>query len=264
MLVHGEQNEMSRLKAALQREYEDDPNTKMELHNPRNTVAVELYFRGEKTAKVMGTLAMEKPRPSHKLSGILVKRNFNYHMLAACDLSKYTDMSMSQVVQRQSIHFSAGLPVLRHLLTQVSGNVEVLEEKKVRVFQNVELTLDNKIVTLEWIANPVNDMYADTVLAAVLQAEMLDSTPSFFPIQAKMDRMHFKECLIEMLQEMFGEDSVPKIFKGEKLYVTVDGKKANIDLLNLEVCCEEDEVFQQIVQTAVTKLYQSLAPPRTE
>jgi cleavage and polyadenylation specificity factor subunit 3 len=78
---------MSRLKAALQREYEDDPNTKMELHNPRNTVAVELYFRGEKTAKVMGTLAMEKPRPGHKLSGILVKRNFTYHMLAACDLS---------------------------------------------------------------------------------------------------------------------------------------------------------------------------------
>jgi hypothetical protein len=35
-------------------------------------------------------------------------------------------------------------------------------------------------------------MYADTVLAAVMQAEMLDSTPSFFPIQAKMDRMHFK------------------------------------------------------------------------
>lgn len=52
VLVHGEQNEMSRLKAALQREYEDDPSTKMEIYNPRNTVAVELYFRGEKTAKV--------------------------------------------------------------------------------------------------------------------------------------------------------------------------------------------------------------------
>jgi hypothetical protein len=45
---------------------------------------------------------------------------------------------------------------------------------------------------LQWIANPVNDMYADTVLAAVLQAEMLEAAPSFFPIQAKMDRMHFK------------------------------------------------------------------------
>ena len=63
--------------------------------------------------------------------------------------TEYTDMSMSQVIQRQSIHYSGGLPVLRHLLTQVSGNVELLEEKKLRVFQNVELTLDNKIVTLE-------------------------------------------------------------------------------------------------------------------
>lgn len=50
--MHGEQNEMNRLKAALIREYEDDPNTTMEVHNPRNTVAVELYFRGEKIAKV--------------------------------------------------------------------------------------------------------------------------------------------------------------------------------------------------------------------
>lgn len=78
---------MSRLKAALQREYEDDPNTRMELHNPRNTVAVELYFRGEKTAKVMGSLAMNRPRPGHKLSGILVKRDFNYHLLDPNDLS---------------------------------------------------------------------------------------------------------------------------------------------------------------------------------
>lgn len=86
VLVHGEQNEMSRLKAALQREYEDDPNTTMHLHNPRNTHAVELYFRGEKTAKVMGGLAIVPPKTGNVLSGILVKRNFNYHMLSAEDL----------------------------------------------------------------------------------------------------------------------------------------------------------------------------------
>lgn len=86
-MVHGEQNEMSRLKAALQREYEDDPNTSIQLHNPRNTHAVELYFRGEKTAKVMGSLAVESPKPGNILSGILVKRNFNYHILAPTDLS---------------------------------------------------------------------------------------------------------------------------------------------------------------------------------
>ncbi|XP_035724312.1 uncharacterized protein LOC118442590 isoform X2 [Vespa mandarinia] len=261
VLVHGEQNEMGRLKAALQREYEDDPNTTMEIHNPRNTVAVELYFRGEKTAKVMGTLAMETPNPGQKLSGVLVKRNFNYHMLAPCDLSKYTDMSMSQVIQRQSVYFSASLPVLKHLLTQIAGNLEVIDDKKLRVFKNIDVTIDGKIVMMEWIATPVNDMYADSVLTAILQAEMMEQPPKMLPAPTKMDRMHFKECLIEMLQEMFGEDSVPKIFKGEKLYVTVDGKKAHIDLLNLEVTSKDDETFQQIVQTAVTKLHQSLAPP---
>ncbi|XP_075236661.1 cleavage and polyadenylation specificity factor 73 [Lycorma delicatula] len=264
VLVHGEQNEMSRLKAALQREYEDDPNTSMDLHNPRNTVAVELYFRGEKTAKVMGSLAIEKPKPGHKISGILVKRNFNYHMLAPSDLSKYTDMSMSQVVQQQSVYFSGSQNVLKHLLFQLSGAVQSVDDKKMKVFGCIDLTFENKMVTLEWLATPVNDMYADAIVTAILQAESVDPYCKILPVQTKMDRMHFKECLIEMLQDMFGEDSVPKIFKGEKLYVTVDGKKANIDLMDLEVVCEEDETLQQIVQTAVTKLHDSLSPPKGE
>ncbi|XP_043271249.1 cleavage and polyadenylation specificity factor 73-like [Venturia canescens] len=113
ILVHGEQNEMGRLEAALQREYENDPNTTMEIHNPRNTVAVKLYFKGEKTTKVMGILAMEEPKPGQKLSSVLVKRNFNYHMLASSDLYRH----MSQIVQRQSIYSSASLPILKHLLT---------------------------------------------------------------------------------------------------------------------------------------------------
>ena len=261
ILVHGEQNEMGRLKAALQREYEDDPSTAMEVHNPRNTVAVELYFRGEKTAKVMGSLAVETPKPGQKLSGVLVKRNFNYHLLDPCDLNRYTDMTMSQVLQRQSVYYSAALPTLKHLLVQIAGNLETIDDKKLRVFKCVDVTIEGKIVTMEWVATPVNDMYADAVLTALLQAESMDSNPKMLTAPTKMDRMHFKECLIEMLQEMFGEESVPKIFKGEKLYVKVDNKTAHIDLISLDVICQEDEVFQQIVQTAVSKLHQSLAPP---
>lgn len=72
--------------------------------------------------------------------------------------------------------------------------------------------------------------------------------------------MHFKECVIEMLQDMFGEECVPKIFKGDKLHVTVDNKKANIDLLSLEVKCKEDSTLQQVVQTAIKKLHEALTP----
>lgn len=112
ILVHGEQNEMARLKAALIREYEDNDDVHIEVHNPRNTEAVTLNFRGEKLAKVgpmrtwlfprmlccgsdsqrallqvMGSLADRKCVQGQKVSGILVKRNFNYHIMTPSDLS---------------------------------------------------------------------------------------------------------------------------------------------------------------------------------
>lgn len=98
VLVHGEQNEMLRLKSALQREYETDKNSNITFHNPRNTHSVELYFRGEKTAKVMGSLAVKRPESGDKLSGVLVKRDFKYHILAASDLSSKTTTTLVQPI----------------------------------------------------------------------------------------------------------------------------------------------------------------------
>ena len=82
-----------------------------------------------------------------------------------------------------------------------------------------------------------------------------------------------------VFQDMFGEESVPKIFSGDRITVSVDTRKAVIDLASLEVrsihslenqatiypfetqvSCTEDSTFQQIVQTAVSKLHQSLVP----
>lgn len=42
-----------------------------------------------------------------------------------------------------------------------------------------------------------------------------------------------QECLIELLQDMCGDEAVPKIFKGDKLTITLNNQKVNIDLLNL-------------------------------
>lgn len=86
---------------------------------------------------------------------------------------------------------------------------------------------------LEWQATPINDMFADTVLASLLQSELIGSTIKGASVGLKPDRMHFKECLIEALQDIFGENSVPKLFKGDNLSVTVNGKKADINLSNL-------------------------------
>jgi len=243
ILVHGEANEMNRLKIALIREYENDPTHNIEVHNPRNAQSVELYFRGEKMAKVMGSLAVQKPEEGLKVSGILVKRNFNYHILSPSDLSKYTDLTMSKVTQRQSIHYTGSLQVLHYVLQQTAGEVQIVEadgdsvKKKtiIRAFGSIDIIHEPRLVTLEWVASPCNDMFADAVLSAVLQAESVDS-PQYLPAGGKMDDIHFKECLIELLQDMFGEESVPKILSGDSIKVTVDNKDAVIWLDNMTVC----------------------------
>ncbi|XP_055617627.1 cleavage and polyadenylation specificity factor 73 [Toxorhynchites rutilus septentrionalis] len=262
VLVHGEQNEMNRLKSALTREYENDPNADITLYNPKNTHAVELYFRGEKTAKVMGSLAVKSPEEGQKLSGVLVKRDFKYHLLAASDLSKYTDMSMSVVTQRQSIHWQGSVASLKLLLDRIGGPGTVTSdppdnEKTFKVFDCITLTFDGKFVVMEWQATPVNDMYADTVLASMLQSELSGSMVKGSAGQ-KADSMHYKECLIETLQDMFGESSVPKLYEGDNLCVTVNGTMVNINLTTLEVTCEKDEILCQTVKTAVNQLHQSL------
>ena len=168
---------MSRLKTALIREYENDPTHNIEVHNPRNAQSVELYFRGEKMAKVMGSLAVQKPEEGLKVSGILVKRNFNYHILSPSDLSKYTDLTMSKVTQRQSIHYTGSLQILHYVLQQTAGEVKILEadgdaaKKKtiIRAFGSIDIIHEPRLVTLEWVASPCNDMFADAVLSAVLQ-----------------------------------------------------------------------------------------------
>ena len=72
--------------------------------------------------------------------------------------------------------------------------------KVLRAFSAIDIIYDRRMVTLEWVASPVNDMYADAILCSILQAESMESMPSYIPNISKEDKMHFKECLIEMLQ----------------------------------------------------------------
>ncbi|XP_031625502.1 cleavage and polyadenylation specificity factor 73 [Contarinia nasturtii] len=261
VLVHGEQNEMFRLKSALQREYESDKNANITFYNPRNTHTVSLHFRGEKTAKVMGTLAIKKPDDGDTLSGVLVKRDFKYHILASTDLPKYTDMSISVVTQRQSIAFNGSVISLKMLLDRIGGpgTVETIEaDSKFKIFNSIDITIDGKLLIMEWEATPITDMYADTVVASLMQTELVGNTIRATGACTKSDRLHFKECLIETLQDMFGDDSVPNSIVGDSLVVTVNDKKADIDLESLIVKCEGDEVLEETLSVAVKKLHQAL------
>ncbi|KAK7098583.1 cleavage and polyadenylation specificity factor subunit 3-like [Littorina saxatilis] len=264
VLVHGEANEMARLKAALIREYEDDSEYKMEVHNPRNTSAVELHFRGEKMAKVVGELAAQPPAQGHKLSGILVKRNFNFHLMTPKDLHSYTDLAMSTVTQRLSMAYSGTVQLLTFYLSQLAGDVtqsSVGGNVVLQVFGSVTVTVQPRMVLVEWVSNPVTDMYADSVVTVILRAERDPMPQKNIPSVLSVDKAHFHECLLETLQEMFGSQCTDKLFQRDRLVVRMDDRQAVINLDTLDVECE-DESLQQLLHGVVTKLHQAVTPIR--
>uniref|UniRef100_A0A8C5XBB9 Cleavage and polyadenylation specific factor 3 n=1 Tax=Microcebus murinus TaxID=30608 RepID=A0A8C5XBB9_MICMU len=250
ILVHGEQNEMARLKAALIREYEDNDEVHIEVHNPRNTEAVTLNFRGEKLAKVMGFLADKKPEQGQRVSGILVKRNFNYHILSPCDLSNYTDLAMSTVKQTQAIPYTGPFNLLFYQLQKLTGDVEELEIQEkpaLKVFKNITV-----------IQEP------DTVTTVILEVHQIKIRKGAVQKVSKKLEMHVYSKRLEiMLQDIFGEDCV-SVKDGSVLSVTVDGKTANLNLETRTVECEEgsedDESLREMVELAAQRLYEALTP----
>lgn len=260
VLVHGEQNEMNRLRAALIREYEDDENYRMHVNNPRNTVAVELHFRGEKMAKVVGALAAEKPDQNHKIAGILVKRNFNYHIMAPADLPNYTDLAMSTVMQRLSIAYTGTIPLLHFYLSQLARDIEELPEKRtLKVFGCVTVQVEPRMVIVEWNSNPVTDMYADAVVTVILRAESDPMPQKNVPPPLDFSQEHFQDCLSKMLTDMFGEEAICEMEETDIMKLSVDNKKASINVKSLEVTCE-DTTLSQTLETAVTKFYHAIMP----
>jgi len=184
--------------------------------------------------------------------------------MAPSDMPTYTDLAISTVTQRQSVPYTGSLHQLQYYLSQLSADVEKSTSNSgsslnvLHVFGGaVSITQEHRYVIIEWVANPVNDMYADAVLAVVLKA---DTEGPKTVASMKVDKSHFNECLMELLGEMFGSSCVDRLIRGERLKLVVDCKDIWIDLRSLDVQCDDDEVLRQMVSTAVTKLHHAITP----
>ncbi|CDW53428.1 cleavage and polyadenylation specificity factor [Trichuris trichiura] len=120
IFVHGEASEMLRLRLAINREYEGPSGNEIQTFSPRNTEEVKLYFRGEKTAKMVGRLAQKTPSDGQIISGILVKRNFNCHLMVPEDLPVYDSIMVHVNLPKVTLEVVVRLSMLLH------GNVLLL------------------------------------------------------------------------------------------------------------------------------------------
>lgn len=58
-------------------------------------------------------------------------------------------MTMSQVTQQQSVSFSGSLAVLKFLLSHLAGCLEQLDDKRLRVYKAIDISIENRMAVLE-------------------------------------------------------------------------------------------------------------------
>ncbi|GAA5999893.1 hypothetical protein JCM10207_005959 [Rhodosporidiobolus poonsookiae] len=175
ILVHGEVNNMSRLRSALKTRFAERKND-VQIYTPRNVETVKLKFRGERMAKALGSLALTNPTPSTPLSGLLVSKDFSYTLLSPADLREFTGLSTSVILQRQRLALSVSWDLVKwHLQGMYGKIVEGRDAEGVptmRVMQTVDVKMTDKHeLAIEWVGGVTNDMIADSVLAVVLGIE---------------------------------------------------------------------------------------------
>jgi len=175
VLMHGEAQEMGRLKTSLQTKFENE-GVQAQIMNPKNCQTVQLRFKGEKVARAVGSLVAEPPKAGERLSGLVVKKGFGLQLLAPQDLRVYTQLTSGSVMQRQSVPYNQGLELVQARLAQIFDDVTLGEKKDLLCVQvsNVVTILQQaaEYVVVEWSSDPIADMVADSVLATLLQLDM--------------------------------------------------------------------------------------------
>ncbi|EGC30185.1 hypothetical protein DICPUDRAFT_158104 [Dictyostelium purpureum] len=176
VLVHGDANEMSRLRNALIGRFKS-----INVLTPKNAQSVSLEFRPEKVAKTLGSVLTSAPQQGDLVQGILVTKDFIHHIVAPNDIHNYTNLKTNTIKQKLTIPFAQNYHILYSTLEQIYDNIEESEERDVNtnsikpiitIYNEIKLTYNIGVsIVLEWNSNTVNDMICDSIIALVSQIE---------------------------------------------------------------------------------------------
>lgn len=132
ILVHGQKDEMGRLKSALLLQYRQLPeNKRPTITMPPNLQEVKLKFSRRRSAKVMGTLAdrASEPKEGEEVGGILVTHNFQSKIVSPDDLPTYTPLRVGSIFSKLHIPFAGSFQTLKLFLHEMFADVSETEEQ---------------------------------------------------------------------------------------------------------------------------------------
>ncbi|GAX15257.1 cleavage and polyadenylation specificity factor subunit 3 [Fistulifera solaris] len=216
ILVHGQKDEMGRLKSALVHMYKQYPeNKRPTITMPPNLQEVKLKFARRRSAKVMGTLANreDEPQEGEKVEGIMVTNSFSSKIVSPDDLATYTPLRLGSISSKLHVPFCGAATTLELFLNEMYHGVKKYETEGIEgSITNFELQGGKVSVTIgqsagvaivEWEASPAGDVIADSVVALLLHAQSssasirLTSKPCRHPRENNSDEPNEKKVKSE-------------------------------------------------------------------
>uniref|UniRef100_A0A7S2Y2X5 Cleavage and polyadenylation specificity factor subunit 3 n=1 Tax=Entomoneis paludosa TaxID=265537 RepID=A0A7S2Y2X5_9STRA len=193
VLVHGQKDEMGRLKSALMLQYKAWPEAKRPtITMPPNLQEVKLRFARRRSAKVMGRLAEQQNEAAtltagQGVQGILVTHQFHSKIVAPEDLATYTPLRVGTIASKLHVPFAGSLVTLQVFLTEMFAGITVETTSDATIFSLDQLVqvvvghnkqtsqqvqpVANGTAIVEWDANPQGDVLADAVISLILHAQ---------------------------------------------------------------------------------------------
>lgn len=262
ILVHGEANEMGRLKQKLIGQFAD---RNVKIFNPKNCQSVEMYFNSQKMAKTIGRLGERTPEVGETVSGLLVKKGFTYQIMAPDDLHIFSQLSTANITQRITIPYAGAFSVLNHRLKQIFESVESSMDEEsgiptLRVHEQLTVKQDSeKHISLHWTSDPVSDMVSDSIVALVLNInrEIPKIVVEAEAIKTEEENgKKVEKVIYALLISLFGD---VKTGENGKLVISVDGNVAELDKQTGDVV-SENEGLKERVRTAFQRIQSAVKP----
>lgn len=285
---------MASLKKQLVGRYE---HSGVGVWSPDNTETVTLTFHESKVAKVVGSVAAERPKTGATLQGLVLHNNFQLTICSMEEMGQHAGLEVSHLIQRQHIPYSQPWEVLRfHLARLFDSIVEVRadgketaafaadgaepkarddkkktppsKEASLRILDAVTLRKSAPgLVELEWSSNPVNDLVADSVLSVILQT-LSNPTTSRAMAKEEVAPSQSVNIVKALLEQRYGpttllpgdgdmSDDTPQT--ASVLELEVDGHQVQVDARAETVTCGDSET-QKRVEAVLKRIVSCMHP----
>lgn len=278
ILVHGERNEMTRMKGKLSEEIPE-----LSVFMPEVLQMVTLSFATDKSISALGQFAEDLQNVGEKnanlkvgdrVSSVFLMDGERATAMYGDDIENCVAVDVSYMDQEMVIEFKGTLDELKNALDGVYDCVEKLSKKELVIAGLVNVTVEGGLLTLKWTASPVADLIADSVNMIAIQtianpghatkevnmSKLISDEAVFFSVAEMQLATKFGEPVHLDVKEESDQDVGDNILK----FMVQNPMEENAPVVTMEVNLSKCKVSSDIVDKTLPSRLHAQMPRRAK